>query len=290
MSNLYLVFEEWQPSPRSSTPFLRPFQSLFLKMARKTVRFRNENEVYADVDYVNASRPSGPTPPHTPSPTFSAATLSANSSPATPPAFVNHSPVYNQKHSLPDFTLGGTAAELPVELTEDTDITFNLEYPPLHDRNGLDTTVGPALYSPATNAPVMRIQCSMLPWRIEISPAPGMAYITVLDVLQGIYDALQLRATPSELQNETPFREQQIQASHECTNDALLSHSGHSLRHFLLLDIALISVTLVAFLAGSLYKPLYLGPHTRFSLLPKTRIFLRNTSHHRFNMKPFIST
>lgn len=183
-------------------------------MSRKTVRFREENETYSDDDYPTPSAPDIPSPPHTPSPTFSAATLSPNSSPLTPPPFIYHSPVYNDKHGSPDTTLYG-AAGLHVELSHDTQITFDFSFSPFHAHNDLNVTVpATSLEAPATDAPVMKIKCYLLPWVIQIMPRHGMSHITVLDVLVGIHDALQRYATNVEFLGEPPLKQLQIQDRH----------------------------------------------------------------------------
>jgi len=181
-------------------------------MSKKSVHFREENAVSLNADDRSPSPPGTTFLPHTPSPSFSVATLSPNSSPLTPSPLVYHSPTFSDKHGLPN-SVSSEADVLHVELSHDTQITFDFNYSPFHANNDLNITVPIAsLEAPATNAPIMMISCHLLPWVIEISPRRDEAHITVLDVLIGIYHALQRHATDVELLSEPLPMQRQIEA------------------------------------------------------------------------------
>ncbi|KAF8069277.1 hypothetical protein FPV67DRAFT_1116829 [Lyophyllum atratum] len=173
-------------------------------MLRRAVRFHEENEEYSNSDTVS------PSPPRTPSPSFSATSISPHSSPSTPPPFTYPSRIHDLKqfspHSAP-YVGGG----LHVELSHDTQVTFDFSYSPDDPRNDLSVSMpSSSLEARATDAPFLRIGCYLLPWIIEILPTPGHTHITVSDVLVGIYDALQRSTTKVELLRETPLKQQQV--------------------------------------------------------------------------------
>lgn len=143
----------------------------------------------------------------TPSPTFSASSGSMSPGPLTPPTLqkdrfkslspeVAHKPLPKSVSIHP--ILGGKlAAQTNVDISLDPAIT--------HIKSRLLTPL--VLAEPATSPPLgeLFLLSKYLPWKIQILPSTN-SWVTVSDVLGGLYCALRLRVTAEEY-NRTPSKE-----------------------------------------------------------------------------------
>ncbi|KAF5378734.1 hypothetical protein D9615_006870 [Tricholomella constricta] len=170
-------------------------------MPQKTVRFREENEA-------NSS------PPRTSSsPPFSADNPSSQPTPTMPPSPVHAATVPTDESLSLDTAFYGQDG-LHTELGHDTQLFFDMRYPPFGTVNDLNASFNSSdlkLAATYTPQPFMTIQCKLLPWAIEIFPRHGCTYVTVQDVLVGIFDSLQCCATAEEFQREKLMKREEIE-------------------------------------------------------------------------------
>ncbi|KAF8507296.1 hypothetical protein BU17DRAFT_57602 [Hysterangium stoloniferum] len=97
------------------------------------------------------------------------------------------------------------------------------------DRNTKQTH---GLDRPATNPPgdLMLIESSLIPWKIHIHAHPSPGYVSIADVLNGIYDALQEPITESEYERLDRGRAKAVEAAYFRRIDQESTRSGEPIK------------------------------------------------------------
>jgi hypothetical protein len=169
-------------------------------MPSKTVRFVEDNESYS--------------PPPTPSPTYSNATLSTSGpiTPPPPPTAQLHSTYIYKPFSVASEPKYSISIHPPLATTIHPRFEIDLStYSTSSQPSGLTSRV---LCDGATIPPVnsFTVVCEHLPWTMTITPSsPKLgAIVTVSDVLCGLYLALRHHVKLTELQSEPHHHQQRI--------------------------------------------------------------------------------
>lgn len=139
--------------------------------------------------------------PPTPSPTFSATSLPSSGGPITP---------FSASYK------GLSLPRLPCKIhpalgvSNTPHILYDVSYPPSTLRLRNPSISLHVLAEPATEPPLpfIHVISPHLPWRLTVS-AKHYSYVTVSDLLEGMYHALRLNATQSEYEL-LPFKEMKL--------------------------------------------------------------------------------
>jgi hypothetical protein len=176
----------------------------------KSVRFADETDTYSY--------------PSTPSPTYSTSTLPSSTGPITPPPPRPYSyvplPAVGKAvpvdRAIPVDMAKTVAVRIHdvLALSRKPKITFDVSFDPSTTLLSSLALTPRVLAEAATTPPLasLTILSTFLPWNLNIRPAsqkPG-AFVTVADVLRGLYRSLRLPVTPAEFDHIPTVADRQL--------------------------------------------------------------------------------
>ncbi|KAJ7499241.1 hypothetical protein FB451DRAFT_1204772 [Mycena latifolia] len=149
--------------------------------------------------YVGSSNGASPYP----SPTYTMSSLSASPPLMTPPPFSHSRSLYACAPLPPLNGMPGSIHDVLSGARGRHMLAFDVSYDPAYTVSASSGLSPRVLAEPATTPPLpcVTISCDLFPWRVAIYPSsskPG-AYVTVADVLNGIYRDLRHRLRKEEL-------------------------------------------------------------------------------------------
>ncbi|KAF9447306.1 hypothetical protein P691DRAFT_802630 [Macrolepiota fuliginosa MF-IS2] len=169
------------------------------------------------------------------SPISTSSTLSSSPGPQTPPQLSQHLAVdiYQPPSSIPSLPISPNQLALAIK----SSIHEYLEMPPFNFDVSVDPGTNPAMRnsphlqsvsdSPATSShlPSFTLVSQYLPWEIVILPS-SKSYVTVSDVLYGLYRGLRLPVSHDEYAYETEDKKDKISFAYHRRLERYASNPG----------------------------------------------------------------